>query len=227
MVDEKSNIVRLTAAEHFKAHYWLFRHYKEIGDIPAMRKMSYALFRMKVQIFANCSDEQLDELAAYYEYVRIHKPPMSEESRKKISLARKGKPGHKPSKEAIERFRQMAKSKRSAETCKKISELKKRAGRWRGADNPKYGRGDEVRGSNNGMWGRHRTTEEKQHLSKCNSRPVAVFKDGVLFGTFPSVKEAQNALGVFGIGSMITGLKRNTTPYTFKHITAEEYENGK
>jgi hypothetical protein len=45
--NDKTNIVRLSAAEHFKAHYWLFRHYKEAGDIQSMRKMAYALFRMR------------------------------------------------------------------------------------------------------------------------------------------------------------------------------------
>ena len=47
LAKDKSNIVRLSASEHFKAHYWLFRYYKEIGDVQSMRKMAYALHRMK------------------------------------------------------------------------------------------------------------------------------------------------------------------------------------
>jgi hypothetical protein len=144
----------------------------------------------------------------------------------KISRSKMGKPGHKQTQKNIERFIQMARRKKTEEHRKKLSDAKKALGCWRGERNPKFGRGDDVRGSKNGMWGRHRTAEEKAHLAKCHSRPVAVFKDGVLFKTFLTVAEAEKELRVHGIGSMITGRRNNSTPYTFKHITMEEYENG-
>ena len=115
---------------------------------------------------------------------------------------------------------------KTEEHRKKISDARKAAGKWCGEDNPKYGRGAELIGEKNPMWGRHRTEDEKQNLSRRNSRPVAVYREGVLIMTFHSVREAVQTLHINGIGSMITGRRRNTTPYTFSHISMEEYENA-
>ena len=226
LVKDKNNIVRLSASEHFKAHYFLFRHYKEVGDEVYMRKMSFCLHRMKAQIFAHLSEEDLERVSKMYEYARKHTPPMSDEMRRHLSQIRKGRPGHKQTPENIERFKQMARRKKSEEHRRKLSQAKKSKGAWRGENNPKYGRGADVRGEKNGMWGRHRTDEEKAHLAKCHSRPVAVYKDGQLVGKYPSVREVEKVFGLHVVGSMITGKRRNPTPFTFKHITMEEYENG-
>lgn len=45
---DKNNIVNLTASEHFKAHYYLWKHYQlELRDKKMSRSMCYAVCRMK------------------------------------------------------------------------------------------------------------------------------------------------------------------------------------
>lgn len=44
--NDKSNLVNLTAREHYIAHLLLFKYYKSINDKNAFIKMSYALARL-------------------------------------------------------------------------------------------------------------------------------------------------------------------------------------
>ena len=49
--DDKDNIVRLSGAEHFMAHYHLWKYYKdELKNTEYARKMVYAFNRMISQI---------------------------------------------------------------------------------------------------------------------------------------------------------------------------------
>lgn len=105
------NIIRLSAQEHFLAHYHLWLAYRdELKDKTWAKKMCYAFYRMKQQLL-KCDD--VESMAKLYEEVRIEqaksennpffgkhqseevkqklRKPRSEEIKKKISKSLKGK----------------------------------------------------------------------------------------------------------------------------------------
>ena len=146
-------------------------------------------------------------------------PPMSDETRKKISDKNRGR---KASAETRHKFSLIRKGKKRGpftdEWKRHISESMKLLGRWSGENNPKYGKGDSVRGAGNGMYGRHRTEEEKRHLSEIRKRPIAVYRDGQLVATYDSVSTAQRATKVNHIGSIISGKYVNRSGYEFRYL---------
>ena len=69
MVNDKDNIVRLSAQEHFLAHYHLWLAYRdELKEKKWAKKMCFAFHRMKQQLL-KCDD--VESMAKLYEEVRI------------------------------------------------------------------------------------------------------------------------------------------------------------
>lgn len=67
--DAPDNIIRLSAQEHFLAHYHLWLAYRdELKDKTYAKKMCYAFHRMKQQLL-KCDD--VESMAKLYEEVRI------------------------------------------------------------------------------------------------------------------------------------------------------------
>lgn len=107
----KQNIVRLTAQEHFMAHYHLWLAFRdELKEKKWAKSMCYALHRMKQQLL-KCDD--VESMSKLYEEARIE-----------FSKLNTGKDNPMSGKHF----------KRSAETCRKISEGKM------GSKNPMYGK---------------------------------------------------------------------------------------
>ena len=80
--DSSENIVRLSAQEHFLAHYHLWLAYRdELHEKKWAKKMCFAFHRMKQQLL-KCDD--VESMAKLYEEVRI-------EFSKNISEIQKGK----------------------------------------------------------------------------------------------------------------------------------------
>lgn len=119
---------------------------------------------------------------------------MSEEVRRKIAASKLGKP-------------------LSIKHREKLSSLKK--GQWGGTDNPRYGRGNEVQGSGNPMYGKSHSNSSRQAMSKSlkgrkgffgkenpmcgksvpKAREVAVFINEEKAGEFESIASAARFLG--------------------------------
>lgn len=111
LVNDKDNIVRLSAQEHFLAHYHLWLAYRdELHEKKWAKKMCYAFHRMKQQLL-KCDD--VESMAKLYEEVRIE-----------FSKNQTGQLNHTFGKHY----------KRSLETCKRLSESKM------GSKNPMYGK---------------------------------------------------------------------------------------
>lgn len=84
LVNDKDNIVRLSAQEHFLAHYHLWHAYRdELHEKNWARKMCYAFNRMKQQLL-KCDD--VEAMSKLYEEVRIEFSKVHSESLK----------GHRP-----------------------------------------------------------------------------------------------------------------------------------
>lgn len=111
LVNDKDNIVRLSAQEHFLAHYHLWLAYRdELKEKKWAKKMCFAFHRMKQQLL-KCDD--VESMAKLYEEVRIE-----------FSKNQTGQLNHTFGKHY----------KRSPETCKRLSESKM------GSKNPMYGK---------------------------------------------------------------------------------------
>lgn len=111
LAKSKENIVRLSAQEHFLAHYHLWLAYRdELHEKKLAKKMCFAFHRMKQQLL-KCNDVQ--SMAKLYEEARIE-----------FSKNQTGQLNHTFGKHY----------KRSPETCKRLSESKT------GSKNPMYGK---------------------------------------------------------------------------------------
>lgn len=83
----KANLVKLTAREHYICHHLLWKYYASIGDKNSMYKMVLAWQRM-------CKNTQgLTVSNKMFQQARLarHTTPMSEQTRKKLSVIKKGK----------------------------------------------------------------------------------------------------------------------------------------
>lgn len=111
LVNDKDNIVRLSAQEHFLAHYHLWLVYRdELHEKKLAKKMCFAFHRMKQQLL-KCDD--VESMSRLYEEARIE-----------FSKNQTGQLNHTFGKHY----------RRSPETCKRLSELKM------GSKNPMYGK---------------------------------------------------------------------------------------
>ena len=109
--DDPDNIVRLSAQEHFLAHYHLWLAYRdELKNKTWAKKMCFAFHRMKQQLL-KCDD--VESMSKLYEEARIE-----------FSKNQTGQLNHTFGKHY----------KRSPETCKRLSESKI------GSKNPMYGK---------------------------------------------------------------------------------------
>ena len=191
----KSNIVRLTAQEHFLCHYHLWKYYRdELCDEKWAKKMCLAFNRMKHQLM-KCDDiEMMSQLYAearkdLSEACKGRK--LSKKTRKKLSESHKGK---HHSEETRKKMSEANKGKhRSEETCRKISEShkgrklseetkQKMSVAMQGMNNPMYGKPcyfkmDETQkadwcrkcsrpGKMNGRYGKPTSDKTKELISK-------------------------------------------------------------
>lgn len=197
LVNDKDNIVRLSAQEHFLAHYHLWLAYRdELKEKTWAKKMCLAFNRMKHQLM-KCDDiEMMSQL-----YTEARKDlseackgrKLSEKTRKKMSESHKGKHHFE---ETRKKMSEANKGKhRSEETCRKISESHK--GRhhtqetkqkisvaMQGMNNPMYGKPcyfnmDETKkadwcrkcsrpGKMNGRYGKPTSDKTKELISKAS-----------------------------------------------------------
>lgn len=117
--NEDENLVKLTAAEHYRCHYYLVKIYENGEDRKAYQKMVFAFNRMS-RIFyeKHITDEEIEELSKLYGELReAFRQQMSEankgkhhseETRRKMSEANKGK-GHKQTDDTIRKISQSKK----------------------------------------------------------------------------------------------------------------------
>ena len=125
--NDEDNLVSLSLADHFRVHYYLWKCAKK--GYRSMMAMAFTLMRKKAVVYA--TDETIEQIARDYENAMkdvaeaISKAnkgkKMSEESKKKMSEAKKGN-------------KNMLGKKHSEETKKKMSEAKK------GENSPWYGK---------------------------------------------------------------------------------------
>ncbi len=162
--DSKENIVRLSAQEHFLAHYHLWLAYRdELKEAKWAKKMCYAFHRMKQQLL-KCDD--VESMAKLYEEARIefvkldtgaHNPAfgkhwkLSEASCQRHSESKKGSKNP------------MYGKKRSEESRRKSSEaLKGHKGYWKGKRLPQ----DAIEKTASKNRGKKRSMETRQKISE-------------------------------------------------------------
>lgn len=183
--NEYGNVIRLSAAEHFKAHYYLWKAYKdELKDCDATKKAWSALVMMIGHTVKKIeSEEQLSEAAKMFQKVRSESPHGKEHPAFGKVAWNKGKKGIY-SKEAIRRMREAKVGKvywlkgrhLSDETKKKIS----LAHIGRAAWNKGKKMSEEFcklvsenhwdsSGKNNPRYGVHLSDETKSRISKAKS----------------------------------------------------------
>lgn len=157
--DTKDNIVRLSAQEHFLAHYHLWLAYRdELHEKKWAKKMCYAFHRMKHQLM-KCDD--IEEMAKLYEEVRIEFSKVHSESLKGHHSWSKGKPSPWKGKRPTD------------ESRKKMSDARKGKSPWNKGKHNIYS--EEVRksmglcGDKNPNFGTHHTEESKRKISKSKS----------------------------------------------------------
>jgi len=109
LVNDKNNIVKLTAAEHFKCHYYLVKMYEEEGNIFAYKKMLFAFNNMsRVLKGTYIADDEIEDLSKLYRELReayikadsgvgnpMYGKHLSEDHKRKIGLASKRQVGIK------------------------------------------------------------------------------------------------------------------------------------
>lgn len=89
LINDKSNIVKLTYREHYVCHHLLFKIYEEKGDINASCKMAHAWFRTCKNIDGLHINSYLFEKARFKNSeVQIGKS-IPEEIRKRMSESHK------------------------------------------------------------------------------------------------------------------------------------------
>lgn len=122
--DNTTNLVLLTAKEHYLAHLLLYRHYKEIGG-EALRKMAFALVSMAAY---NNPNMQKEEITSSRTYATIREAArLAVLGRKVEDTTNYQKPKSKAHAEAIRKARLNAPS-RSKKTRIKMREAALRRG---------------------------------------------------------------------------------------------------
>jgi len=153
LVDDKDNIVRLSAQEHFLAHYHLWKAYKdELCDKVNAKKMCYAFHRMKTQLLKS---NDIESMAKLYEECR-------KEFSKLRSKMRKGK---RLSSKTKKKLSQLNKGKNNPMYGHSVTEFMtpEREKKWRQSLANR-----NLSGKNNGMYGRQHTEEARKKCSKAN-----------------------------------------------------------
>lgn len=153
MKNDASNIVELTASEHFKAHYYLWKHYAdETNDKNAAIKMLYPIIRMYKQVSGNMTDEEIESVSMLFEEARIAQGkaararqlgvPCKEEVKMKISATEKGKFVSEESRRKMSKSQMGNKNalnhKMSDESIRIMSAKLRQ--RFSGENNPAFGR---------------------------------------------------------------------------------------
>lgn len=175
--NKKENIIRLTAAEHFRCHYYLVKMYEESGDKDAYDKMLRAIACMARLITPDIiAEEDVYKLSLLYEEIRAkysearRGKPLSEETKRKLSESLKGRSVSEETK------RKMSEAKigrgntgkhwhLSEETKKKMSEAKK--GRPL-SEETKRKIAEARKGKPSSRKGCHLSEETKQKISDTN-----------------------------------------------------------
>ena len=161
--NDADNLVSLSLADHFLAHYYLWKCSKK-GYRGLMAK-AFVFMRKKAVVYA--SDETIEQLAKDYEEAMKEaaeamkgKHP-SEETKKKMSEANKGK---HPSEETRNKMSESRKGKHpSEETKNKLSESNK--GKPRSAETRKK-LSEAHKGKPSPNKGKHFSEEHKKKLSE-------------------------------------------------------------
>ena len=166
------NIIRLSAYEHFLAHYYLMRIYE---GTQYERKTIHAFRFMNTRRTMHFTDEELHESALMYEEgkKRFSEVHLSPESRKKLSESLKGHPGWnkggkgKPhSEETKKRLSELATGRHpSDETRQKMSESRKgHPGYMKGKHHSEESR----QKTSNTLKGRSKSEEWKRKISEAH-----------------------------------------------------------
>ena len=163
--DDAENLIRLTARQHFVAHWMLARALRGSAARAFFMMSNFGRYgKVNSTTYAIARQEYAD-LVSIQMIGRVM-PPVSDETKAKQSQAKLGK---KLTSEHIEKVRQSRIGKKmSPEFCQKVSEAK------RGQGNGRIGRtmsaqtkqriGDAQRGTNNHMTGRKHSPETKEKM---------------------------------------------------------------
>jgi hypothetical protein len=157
--NDKSNLVLLTAREHYISHFLLYKHYKSVNDKDKMYKMLNAFKRMKssnknMNRYSNSKTFEIlkEEMSKMMSLMNKGRK-RSEESKKKMSEARKG----------IEPWNKGKTNIYSEETKRKISETLK--GKTHSEEFKKK-MSEVTKGENNPFYGKTHSEETKRKISE-------------------------------------------------------------
>ena len=181
----QENLIYLTAKNHFLAHYYIWKWFKEeLHEKKWARKMCFALNMMKRQLMKSNDIERLSDL---YEEVRIEMGKIVSETMKGNIPWNKGKKGIY-----------------TEETIQKISDNNKGKIPWNKGVKGLFS------GEKNWNFGKHlseqhkqklrrpKTEIEKQHMREAKpKKPVVQYtKDMVFVAEYESTREAERRTGV-------------------------------
>lgn len=160
--DSPENIVKLSAQEHFLAHYHLWLAFRdELKEKTWAKKMCYAFSRMKQQLL-KCDD--VESMAKLYKEVRVEFAKVHSETLKGHRSWSKGKPSPWKGRHPTE------------ETRKKMSDAHKDKSPWNKGKHSIYSKEALERmaqhGSRNPNFGKHLSEETKLKISQANKGRV-------------------------------------------------------
>ena len=200
-IDDMSNMVKLTAKQHYVAHHLLWRHYKKIDDFESAKKMLYAFWAMSTQK----KDGRRYINASNYEVIR-------NEYSKIRSIATSG--SNNPN------YGNPTGYKHSEATIIKMTR--------KGVEHPMYGKhhsDDSKEKMSAAMKGRKLTDEHKAKIVNYGSangmsRPVHCIELNITFNTATEAIKYINK-GSIKICEVCRGRRKKAGGYTWKYATSE------
>lgn len=238
----QDNLVYLTAKNHFLAHYYIWKWFRdELKEKSWSKKMCFALIRMKQQLIKSDDIEKLSDL---YDEVRkdfskvsseankgknnpMWGKHLSIETKKKISKAFSGEKNPMWGKHLSDETRRKISeahlgTKLSNETKRKLSEALK--GKMSGEKHPMYRKhhtqeskmkmSEKHSGEKNHMYGKHHNQESRRKISEIHRKPVVQYSiDGKFIKEFKSVNVVMENINQLVV---IDGITKKIVYISFK-----------
>ncbi len=156
--NEKSNLVLLTAKEHFICHKLLAEIY------PCIKGLHFALHRMMFSKYHHKRDYRIG--SREYERFKIKSRKVSSELHKGKIISEETKNKLRNKKVSLESRLKMSKSKKGSKQNLSKEQIKQKSIKMSGINNPMYNKGYLNKGERNGRYNKIVTQETRDKISK-------------------------------------------------------------